>query len=210
MARNLDPKCKQCRRAGEKLFLKGERCAGPKCGAVRRNYPPGQHGQAQRRRGSEYSEQLHQKQKVRKMYGMMERDFRSLFERAHRMSGDVSSNMIRLLEMRLDNVVYRLGFAASRSQARQLVRHGHVSVDGKNASIPSQVVSVNAEISVKPKTIETSTPLQELQKQMKNHMPPSWLSRKESEFVGTVVSQPAADDLKDAYRLALIIEFYSR
>lgn len=126
------------------------------------------------------------------------------------MSGDVSSNMIQLLETRLDNVVYRLGFAASRDQARQLVGHGHVSVNGKTVSIPSQAIGVNAEIAVKPKTIETSTPLQELQKQMKNHMPPSWLSRKESEFVGTVVSRPAVDDLKDAYRLALIIEFYSR
>ena len=144
------------------------------------------------------------------MYGMMERDFRILYDRARKMTGDVSSNMVTLLETRLDNVVFRLGFAQSRNQARQFVRHGHVILNGKRSSIPSSRVSTGDKISISDSAVEKSATLQQIQKQLKNHNAPSWLSRTGEQFEGEVVSAPAVDDLKAAYNLQLIVEYYSR
>src|SRR6201995_4694594 len=136
MARSIDPKCKKCRREGMKLFLKGERCLTEKCAIERRAYPPGQHGRG-RIKSSEYLLQLREKQKARRYYGVLERQFRTYYERASRRQGITGDNLLRLLETRLDNVVYRLGFAASRAQARQFVRHGHFDVNGRRVNIPS-------------------------------------------------------------------------
>ena len=139
MARMIGPKCKQCRRENMKLFLKGERCLTEKCAIERRAYPPGEHGRG-RTKQSEYLLQLREKQKARRYYGILERQFRSYYEKASQRSGITGENLLRMLELRLDNVVYRLGFAASRSQARQLVRHGHFEVNGKRVNIPSYQV----------------------------------------------------------------------
>src|SRR6187431_2999461 len=149
MARTISPKCKQCRREGVKLFLKGERCLTEKCAIERRAYPPGQHGRG-RTKQSEYLLQLREKQKARRYYGVLEKQFRSYYEKASRRTGITGENLLRMLEMRLDNVVYRLGFAASRSQARQLVRHGHFHVNGRRINIPSY--------QVRPDTIITMAP----------------------------------------------------
>src|SRR5207248_1487607 len=150
MARYTGPVCRICRRHGLKLFLKGERCFGPKCAVERRPFPPGEHGQ-RRRKMSEYGTQLREKQKARAMYGVLERQFRKHFQQAARRPGVTGQNLLQILETRLDNVVYRLGFADSRKQARQLVRHGHFALNGRRTDIPSALVKVNDVISVMPK-----------------------------------------------------------
>src|SRR5660397_297554 len=141
MARDTSPQCKQCRREGDKLYLKGERCITDRCAMERRSYPPGEHGRGRRRRDSEYLLQLRQKQRARRYYGLMERQFRNYYKKASMQQGVTGDNLLRLLEMRLDNVVYRLGFGASRRQARQIVRHGHMQVNGRRVNIPSYQVS---------------------------------------------------------------------
>src|SRR5919202_6595126 len=151
MARYTGPVCRICRRAGMKLFLKGERCFGPKCGVERRAYAPGDHGQ-RRRKQSEYGLQLREKQKARAIYGVLETQFRKHFEEAERRPGVTGENLLRILEMRLDNVVYRLGFADSRPQARQLVRHGHFMLNGRKTDIPSALVRVGDEVTVRPQS----------------------------------------------------------
>lgn len=210
MARLLGPKCRHSRRIGEKLFLKGERCSGVKCAFVRRNYPPGQHGQNFHGRLSEYGTQLKEKQKVRKMYGLMEREFRHLYRRASKMQGDVSANMISSLERRLDNVIYRLGFATSRVQARQFVRHGHVRVNGKRVSIASRMVNVNDLITIESTASQSSNVFQEIRKRIKQQELPMWLARESEKFEGKVVSAPSVDEFKQTLNLPLIVEYYSR
>src|SRR5687768_12777932 len=148
MARDTSPQCKQCRREGQKLFLKGERCLTDKCGVERRSYPPGEHGRG-RVRASEYRQQLREKQKARRYYQLLERQFRSYYEKATRQPGVTGENLLRLLETRFDNVLVRLGFAASRRQARQLVRHGHWQVNGRRVDIPSYQVRPEDVISIK-------------------------------------------------------------
>src|SRR5438128_11935171 len=148
MARMIAPKCKQCRRENMKLFLKGERCLTEKCAIERRAYPPGEHGRG-RTKQSEYLLQLREKQKARRYYGILERQFRSYYEKASQRSGITGENLLRMLELRLDNVVYRLGFAASRAQARQLVRHGHFQVNGRRVNIPSYQVKPNDIVMIK-------------------------------------------------------------
>lgn len=140
MARNLDPKCKQCRREGEKLFLKGEKCFTDKCGIEKRSYPPGQHGQRRGGRLSDYGVQLREKQKLRKIYGILEKQFRSYYAEADRLKGVTGENLLQLLESRLDNVVYRMGIGVSRSESRQLVRHNSITVNGNRVNIPSYQV----------------------------------------------------------------------
>src|SRR5512132_4049504 len=149
MARDTSPQCKQCRREGQKLFLKGERCFSDKCGVERRSYPPGEHGRG-RMRQSEYRQQLREKQKTRRYYQVLEKQFRRYYEKASRQPGITGENLLRMLEQRLDNVVYRLGFAATRRQARQLVNHGHFRVNGKKVDIPSYQVRPDDVITVKP------------------------------------------------------------
>ena len=152
MGKNLDNKCKQCRRLGEKLFLKGERCNSPKCAMVKRNYPPGFHGPKGRKRQTDYGLQLAEKQKVKKQYNILEKQLRLTLTKAEKRTGDAGKNLLRLLELRLDNAIYRLGFASSRVQARQLVNHGHFTVNGKKVNIPSYQVREGEVIQVKERS----------------------------------------------------------
>jgi small subunit ribosomal protein S4 len=207
MGRNLDPKCKQCRREGKKLFLKGERCFSPKCAMIRKAYPPGQHGQTRRRGLSEYGIQLREKQKVRRIYGLMEKQFRKYFDQASRMKGEVGSVFLSLLERRLDNVVYRLGFASSRNLARQLVNHGHFLVNGKKIDIPSYSVKEGDVISIKNKKMSAFS---ELENTLKNYQFPAWLLMDLKKMEGKMLSVPIRQEIDLAADTQLIVEYYSR
>ncbi len=209
MSYHGDPKCRLCRRAGEKLYLKGERCFTPKCPIVKRNYVPGQHGPGSRIRLSEYGTQLKEKQKVKRTYGIAELQMRNYFEEAHRRGGETGSNFVQLLESRLDNVVYRLGIGTSRSHARQLVVHGQILINGKKVTIPSYGVRVGEVITVREK-ITAAPQFQDRLKSAKNASIPSWLSRDENAFKGTVVNTPQGADLQSGFNLQLLVEYYSR
>jgi len=204
-------KCKICRRRGEKLFLKGERCYSPKCAVIRKPYPPGVHGNKKRRRGgSEFSMQLGEKQKVRFLYGVSERQFRNYVERAlggH--SGDVVQKLVESLELRLDNVVFRLGLAVSRSIARQLISHGHITVDNKRVFVPSYRVHNGQKIGVFVGS-ESKGAFQNLDITLKKHTPPSWLSLVPETREGRVESLPKVEDVVRIYNIKSIIEYYSR
>jgi len=207
--RNIDNKCKQCRRLGEKLFLKGERCQTAKCAMVKRNYPPGFHGPKSRRRLSDYGTQLAEKQKAKKLYGMSEKQFRLTFEKASKKAGDAGKNFLKALEMRLDNVVYRLGFAASRAQARQLVNHGHFTVNGRKAGIPSFAVKEGNIIKVK-KTSQNSRYFRNNVETIKKAERPSWLNFDASEMIAKVLHEPKDADLQQNINVQVIIEYYSK
>lgn len=211
MARYSKPVCKLCRREGEKLFLKGERCFSPKCSFERRSYPAGMHGkQAQfRRKESDYALQLRAKQKARRVYGVLERQFRRYFERAQRQPGLTGVNLLIMLERRLDNVVYRLGFADSRAQARQLVRHGHFTVNDAKVDIPSFLVKAGDKISVRESSRRT-TYFKELAQRLDGTRTPGWLSLDAANLTGTVVSVPSRDDIDVTLNEQLIVEYYSR
>lgn len=211
MARYSKPVCKLCRREGEKLFLKGERCFSPKCSFERRSYPAGMHGkQAQfRRKESDYALQLRAKQKARRVYGVLERQFRRYFERAQRQPGLTGVNLLIMLERRLDNVVYRLGFADSRAQARQLVRHGHFTVNDAKVDIPSFLVKAGDKISVRESSRRT-TYFKELAQRLDGTRTPGWLSLDAANLTGTVVSAPSRDDIDVTLNEQLIVEYYSR
>ncbi|MCS7260012.1 MAG: 30S ribosomal protein S4 [Anaerolineae bacterium] len=211
MARYLKPVCKLCRREGEKLFLKGERCFSPKCSFERRSYPAGMHGkQAQfRRKESDYALQLRAKQKARRVYGVLERQFRRYFEHAQRQPGLTGVNLLIMLERRLDNVVYRLGFADSRAQARQLVRHGHFTVNDAKVDIPSYLVNVGDKIAVRESSRRT-TYFKELAQRLDGTRTPGWLSLDAANLTGTVVSAPSRDDIDVTLNEQLIVEYYSR
>ncbi|WP_026369831.1 30S ribosomal protein S4 [Kallotenue papyrolyticum] len=212
MARYRGPVCKLCRREGVKLMLKGERCFSPKCAIERRNYPPGQHGQAFRRRQlSDFGVRQREKQKVRRIYGVLERQFRRYYGIAARTKGQTGATLLQLMERRLDNVVYRLGFADSRKQARQLVRHGHFTVNGRKTNIPSFIVKAGDEISVREgsrkrtyfKDLEASGILRKKQV-------PDWLSLDAGALSGRVLRLPDRSELDLAINEQLIVEFYSR
>lgn len=209
MARNLDPKCKQCRRVGEKLFLKGERCFSAKCAIVKRNYPPGVHGGKGRTRQTEYGLQLQEKQKAMKEYRVLERQFRLTFERAKHQAGNVSDNFLKLLESRLDNVVYRLGLASSRDTARQLVNHGHITVNGKKVSIPSYQVKTGDIIKIK-ESAKRKKVFANLPERLKKATLPSWLNLDISQLEGKVLHAPGEADLPQNIKTQMIVEFYSR
>lgn len=212
MARYTGPVCRLCRREGEKLFLKGSRCLTPKCSFERRGYPPGQHGregQFRRGRASDYLLQLREKQKARRIYGVMERQFGTYFNKAERRSGLTGSNLLILLESRLDNVVYRLGMATSRAHARQLVAHGHVMLNGRKTNIPSALVSANDVVSVRPESRRT-TYFKELRQNIDDRQVPRWLSLNTNELSGKVVSLPVRDDIDVSLNEQLIVEYYSR
>jgi small subunit ribosomal protein S4 len=206
MARSIDPKCKKCRREGMKLFLKGERCLTEKCAIERRAYPPGQHGRG-RIKSSEYLLQLREKQKARRYYGVLERQFHTYYERASRRQGITGDNLLRLLETRLDNVVYRLGFAASRAQARQFVRHGHFDVNGRRVNIPSfqvktdDVVTLHEGSGARPQ-IEEATEL--------TASVAPWLQADHDNLVGKVLRLPERAEIDTPVQEQLIIELYSR
>jgi small subunit ribosomal protein S4 len=212
MARHTDPVCKLCRREGAKLFLKGSRCYSPKCAIERHEYPPGQHGretQFRRRRASDYALQLREKQKVRRIYGVMERQFRRYFGQALRRPGLTGSNLLIMLESRLDNIVYRMGFAESRAQARQLVQHGHFTVNGRRTYIPSYILRPGDEIAVREGSHKRKY-FKELRDVMNPHSIPEWLEADPASLSGRVVRQPERAELDMSIKEQLIVEFYSR
>lgn len=206
MARYTDANCKLCRREGQKLFLKGERCYSTKCAIERRNYAPGQHGQA-RKKQSEYGLQLREKQKAKRFYGVPETQFRNLFEKAAKKQGKTGENLMIFLETRLDNVVFRLGFAASRKEARQLVTHGHFTVNGKKADIPSMEVKAGDVIKVKERSV--SSPKFKEIKEMSITVP-SWMTVDVDKLEGKVVAMPRREDIDTPIAEHLIVELYSK
>jgi len=208
LARYSESVCRLCRREGMKLFLKGDRCFKDKCAIERRNYPPGQHG---RRRSKllGYGIQLREKQKVKRIYGLLESQFRLAFARAERRKGITGANLLEELERRLDNVVYSLGFAASRAQARQLVRHGHVSVNGKKVSIPSFRVSKGQVVSIKEKS-RTNEQIKASVETARARGVPAWLDLTPETFSGAVVELPKREDIKLPIQEQLIVELYSK
>ena len=211
MSRYTGPVCRLCRREGQKLFLKGQKCYTEKCPVERRQYPPGQHGpaHARRRKQSDYAVQLREKQKVKRIYGLQEKQFRNLFERATNVPGITGENLIIALETRLDNVVFRMGFAASRSQARQLVRHRHVQVNGRLVDVPSFRVSAGDEIAIKPRSKEI-VPIQESLEARTRPMLMEWLALDDKARVGRMVRQPTRADIPLAAQEQLIVELYSK
>jgi small subunit ribosomal protein S4 len=208
MARYIGPVCKLCRREGMKLFLKGDRCYSDKCAFDRRPYPPGQHGQA-RVKFSEYGLRLREKQKVRRIYGALERQFRKYFAGADRMKGVTGENLLSLLERRLDNVVYRLGFAATRAEGRQLVLHGHVQVNGKRVNVPSYLVKVGDKISIREKS-RTIPRLKESVEGAERRGQITWLELDKPNFTGTMKTLPVREEITLPISEQLIVEFYSR
>ncbi len=204
MARYTEAACRLCRREGEKLFLKGQRCYTGKCAIARRSFAPGQHGQG-RKKVSEYGTQLREKQKTKRFYGVLEKQFHNTFEKASRMKGKSGENLLQLLELRLDNIVYRLGLASSRAEARQLVTHGHFTVNGKKVNIPSYITKANDVITVRESS-RKSPKFQDLA----NRSVPAWLSFNADALSGTVVQLPARADVDIEVKETLIVELYSK
>jgi len=206
VARDTSPQCKQCRREGMKLFLKGERCLTDKCGIERRNYPPGEHGRG-RARQSEYRVQLREKQKARRYYGVLEKQFRTYYQRASRQPGVTGENLLRLLESRFDNVLVRLGFASSRRQARQMIRHGHWAINARRVDIPSYQVRADDVITGKPgsnadQVIRDATELVSVV--------PAWLQADHDGLTAKVLRQPERDEIAAPVQEQLIVELYSK
>lgn len=209
MARYRDAVCRLCRREGQKLFLKGQRCLTDKCAIEKRNFPPGQHGKARRPKIVGYGLQLREKQKVRRLYGILEDQFRTYFEKAATMKGVTGENLLLMLERRLDNAVYRLGLASSRAEARQLVRHGHIEVGGRRVNIPSFQVLPGQEIVVR----ESSRKLQPIQRSLDlsgGRGIPAWLEFDREKMKGRVVSIPKREDVNFPIQEQMIVELYSK
>ncbi len=206
MARTIEPDCRQCRREGRKLFLKGERCTSKKCAMERRPVIPGQHG-ASRKRVTEYGLQLREKQKVKRMYGILEKQFRKYYEDAVRAKGATGANMLSLIERRLDNVIYRMGIGASRAECRQIVNHGHICVNGKRVSIASYRVKVGDVVTVKENKQE-----KEMFKQLKGMkiVMPKWLEFNSETLTGKILALPEREDVDSDIKEQLIVELYSR
>ena len=208
MARYTGSVCRLCRREGCKLFLKGDRCYGPNCAVGKRPTPPGEHGQARQRKQSEYGMQLREKQKAKRAYGVLETQFHRYFESASREKGITGENLLFLLERRLDNVVYRAGFGASRAQARQLVLHGHSRVNGKKVNIPSFIVSVNDVITIREKSAEADR--FKAMREGTGKVIPKWIALDSANLKATVIAAPARDDIDLTIQENLIVELYSR
>lgn len=208
MAKYRGPMCRLCRREGEKLFLKGARCMTEKCAIERRSYPPGQHGQG-RQRTSDYSMQLREKQKLRRIYGLQERQFRGIFRRAERQVGVTGAALLRLLECRLDNVAYRLGFGVSRKQARQIVNHGHLLVNGKTVTVPGALVKVGDVIEVCERSRKLAV-IQEALEAVESRGIPDWLELDKEAFKGIVRSLPTKEQIVLPVNEQLVVELYSR
>jgi small subunit ribosomal protein S4 len=209
MARYIGPVCRLCRREDQKLFLKGDRCFSDKCAYDRRQYPPGQHGQGRRRRPSDYGHQLREKQKVKRMYGLLEKQFRGYYFKATRMKGITGENLLSLLERRLDNAVLRCGFAASHSEARQLVRHGHFLINGKKVDIPSYLMSPGDVIEVKEKSRKVQKVI-DAQANLERSPLPNWIEINKEKFTGKVTQLPVRSDIAADIDEQLIIELYSK
>ena len=208
MARYTGPSCRLCRRENLKLFLKGERCYTDKCAFERRQYPPGQHGQG-RTKFSSYGEQLREKQKVKRVYGLLEKQFRLTFNRAARKRGVTGDNLIAILESRFDNMVYRLGFAASRNDARQLIRHGHFTVNGIKVNIPSSILKPGDVVQPREKSTKIEK-IKESVETAKQRGVPAWLEIDVEKFEGKVVALPKRDEITMPMNEQLIVELYSR
>lgn len=209
MARYVGPVCRLCRREGMKLFLKGERCYGEKCAIERRNVPPGQHGKGRKAKLIGYGLQLREKQRVKRMYGVLERQFRRYFETADRKKGITGEILLQLLESRLDNIVYRLGFATSRAQARQLVRHGHFLVNDRRADIPSYLLRAGDRVLVKP-TSAKNPAIQYAMEEVKGRGIPEWLELDGAGPSGRLVAVPTREQLGLPVQEQLIVELYSK
>ncbi len=209
MAKNLIPQCKQCRRAGQKLFLKGERCYSQKCEIVKRNYPPGIHGVKGKKRQSEYGMQLQEKQNAKKEYGLLEKQFRLTFEKAKREQGQAGENLLKLLETRLDNAIYRLGIAANRNQARQIIGHGHIVVNDKKVNIPSFQLKSGDVIKIKPAS-KKSKLFSDLETKLKKTQIPGWLNFDVKESTAKILHRPNMDDIKTNINVQMIVEYYSK
>jgi small subunit ribosomal protein S4 len=208
MARYTGPVCRICRRENQKLFLKGERCLTEKCAFERRSYPPGQHGHG-RIKFSEYALQLREKQKLKRLYGLAEKQFRAYFERAERMKGVTGNNLLSLLERRLDNVAYRIGLGASRTQARLVVTHGHLMVNGKRLDIPSYIVKKGDIVTLSEKSQKVTTILASLET-AKNRESPQWLDVDRAAFKTMVKDLPARDDVTIPVEERMVVELYSK
>jgi small subunit ribosomal protein S4 len=208
VARYTGAVCRHCRREGLKLFLKGERCYTDKCAIERRNYPPGEHGQA-RPKFSEYSIQLREKQKLRRIYGVLERQFRRYFAMADRGRGVTGETLLQLLERRFDNIVYRLGFATSRAEARQLVRHGHFRVNGRKVDVPSYLVRPGDTITVRERSRQVARIREALELAQRRGVP-EWLEVSAEAFAGSVKALPARADLTMPINEKLVVELYSK
>ena len=209
MAKYTEPVCRLCRREGQKLFLKGDRCYTNKCAIDRRSYAPGMHGQSRGKKPTEFGIQLREKQKARRIYGVLEKQFRGYFDKAARQKGMTGENLLRILERRLDNVVYRLGFAASRPEARQFVTHGHITVNGKRVDIASYQVKVGEVISIKEKSRELNR-VKEMIERLRDRSVPDWLSLDVENVTGTVIQLPSREDVQIPIEEHLIVEKYSR
>ena len=209
MARYSEAACRLCRRENVKLFLKGDRCYTDKCAFERRSYPPGQHGQRRGRKISDYGIQLREKQKVKRIYGVLEKQFRKYYTRADRQKGITGTNLLILLERRLENIVYRMGFASSRNQARQLVRHNHFTVNGRKVNIPSYQVKIGDVIEVREKSRKSPFILEAMETVVRREMP-SWLEVDGSNFRGIVKEFPNREVLTMPINEQLIVELYSK
>ena len=208
MARYTEALCRLCRRESEKLFLKGDRCYTDKCAVERRKYPPGQHGQ-RRKKQSDYATQLREKQKAKEIYNVLEKQFKKYFYMAEKKKGITGSNLLQILESRLDNVVYRLGFASNRRQARQLILHGHFNVNGKRVNIPSYMVRAGDSIDVREESRKLA-PFQENIAKAEHRGLPSWVQRDLNNFSGRILNLPAMDDISLPVQEQLIVELYSK
>ncbi len=209
MARNLDPKCRQCRREGEKLFLKAEKCFTDKCAIEKRNFPPGQHGQRRNSRLSDYGVQLREKQKVRRIYGILEGQFRSYYAEADRQKGITGENLLQLLECRLDNVAFRMGLGGSRTEARQIVRHNSILVNGKRVNIPSYQVKAGDVVSV-AEASKTQLRIKSALEAAEQRGFPEWLEVDVKALKGTFKAKPQRDDLPATINESLVVELYSK
>lgn len=211
MGRYTGPSCKQCRREGTKLFLKGTKCFTEKCPVERRPYAPGQHGQStgRRRKSSEYAKQLREKQKIKRIYGLSEQQFRNTFERVTSLPGITGHNLLAALESRLDNMIYRMGFAPSRKAARQLIRHRHVEVEGRSVDIPSYAVRPGEEVRVRQKSREVQ-PVLAAMDQASRGAPLAWLAVDRDTFSGRMLERPSRPNIPIAAQEQLVVELYSK
>ena len=209
MARNLDPKCRQCRREGEKLFLKGEKCFTDKCAIEKRNFPPGQHGQRRNQRLSDYGVQLREKQKVRRIYGILEGQFRSYYAEADRLKGITGENLLQLLECRLDNVAYRMGLGSSRTEARQIVRHNSILVNGKRVNIPSYQVRPGDVVQV-AEASKSQLRIKGALEAAEQRGFPEWLEVDVKALKGIFKAKPQRDELPATINESLVVELYSK
>ncbi len=209
MARYTDSACRLCRREGLKIFLKGDRCYSDKCAFERRGYAPGDHGQMRRKQHSDYGVQLREKQKLKRMYGLLEKQFHGSFENADRQKGITGANLLLLLERRLDNMVFRMGFAGSRSEARQLVTHRHFKVNGRTVNIPSYLLKVGDEITVKDRGRKV-TRIQEAMETVARRGVPQWLELNKEGFKAVVKTLPTREELTMPVQEQLVVELYSK